>query len=69
VQLEAPPAERGRVLGAYSMFGPGMQTFSGVTVGVLGTVVGVPPTVAIGGTVLAVGAAATGVLIRRRRAR
>ena len=69
VQLEAPPAERGRVLGAYSMFGPGMQTFSGVTVGVLGTVVGVPATVTVGGTVLAVGAAATGVLIRRRRAR
>jgi MFS family permease len=67
VQLEAPPAERGRVLGAYSMFGPGMQTFSGVTVGVLGTLVGIPLTVIIGGLLLAVGAGLTGLYMARGR--
>ena len=65
VQLEAPPAERGRVLGAYSMFGPGMQTFSGVTVGALGTLVGIPVTVMLGGAVLMAGAVLTGVYMRR----
>ncbi|GAA3767611.1 MFS transporter [Microbacterium kribbense] len=68
VQLEAPPAERGRVLGAYSMFGPGMQTFSGVTIGVLGTLLGIPLTVVLGGAVLVGGAALTaGYMARGRR--
>lgn len=65
VQLEAPPAERGRVLGAYSMFGPGMQTFSGVTIGVLGTLVGIPATVIIGGAVLVGGSILTALYVRR----
>ncbi|WEG07807.1 MFS transporter [Microbacterium horticulturae] len=64
VQLEAPAAERGRVLGAYSMFGPGMQTFSGVTIGALGTLVGIPITVVIGGAVLVAGALLTALYIR-----
>jgi MFS family permease len=55
VQLKAPVGERGRVIGAYSMFGPGMQTFSGVTVGVLGSMVGIPLTVIIGGSMLVAG--------------
>jgi hypothetical protein len=67
VQLEAPPGERGRVLGAYSMFGPGMQTFSGVTVGVLGTLVGIPLTVVVGGAVLVGGAALTAIYMARGR--
>ncbi|QAY61850.1 MFS transporter [Microbacterium protaetiae] len=65
VQLEAPPGQRGRVLGAYSMFGPGMQTFSGVTVGVLGSLLGIPITVIIGGAVLMAGAVLTGLYMRR----
>ncbi|WP_308466621.1 MFS transporter [Rathayibacter soli] len=68
VQLEAPVAQRGRVIGAYSMFGPGMQTFSGLTVGVLGTMIGIPFTVILGGCVLVAGAVATGVYIARGRA-
>src|SRR5699024_7164260 len=46
IQLEAPTAIRGRVIGSYAMFGPGMQTFSGVTVGVLGTIATIPQAVA-----------------------
>ncbi|HEU0256899.1 MAG TPA: MFS transporter, partial [Microbacteriaceae bacterium] len=61
VQLEAPVAERGRVIGAYSMFGPGMQTFSGITVGVVGSLLGIPLTVIAGGAVLVVGGIATAV--------
>lgn len=37
VQLEAPPDIRGRVLGLFSMSSMGLRTFSGITVGVLGT--------------------------------
>src|SRR5699024_7274630 len=58
IQLEAPTAIRGRVIGSYAMFGPGMQTFSGVTVGVLGTIATIPQAVVIGGTTLAIGAMA-----------
>ena len=60
IQLEAPTAIRGRVIGSYAMFGPGMQTFSGVTVGVLGTIATIPQAVVIGGTTLAIGAMAIG---------
>lgn len=59
VQLEAPDAERGRVIGAYSMFSRGMSTFSGVTVAVLGSLMGIPSSVLIGGGVLAIGALLT----------
>jgi MFS family permease len=41
VQLEAPDAIRGRVLGLYSMAALGLRTFSGVIVGLLGSAVGV----------------------------
>ncbi|HZT07255.1 MAG TPA: MFS transporter [Chloroflexota bacterium] len=36
VQLLAPPAERGRVIGLYSMASNGLKAGSGVTVGILG---------------------------------
>lgn len=54
VQLEAPRDQRGRVIGSYSMFGPGMRSFSGVIVGVLGAFMGLPTTVFVGGVILAV---------------
>ncbi|GAA1860342.1 MFS transporter [Brevibacterium marinum] len=60
IQLEAPQEIRGRVIGSYATFGPGMQTFSGVTVGVLGTIATIPQAVTIGGAVLAIGAIAIG---------
>ncbi len=36
VQLNAPPAIRGRVIGVFSMAASGMRTFSGITVGMIG---------------------------------
>ncbi|WP_350269956.1 MFS transporter [Brevibacterium sp. CBA3109] len=69
IQLEAPPEIRGRVIGSYSMFGPGMQTFSGVTVGVLGTIATIPQAVTIGGSVLAIGALGIGAYVLAGRGR
>lgn len=56
VQLQAPDNERGRVIGAYTMFGPGMMTLSGLTIALLGSAYGVPGAVLISGIVLTVGA-------------
>jgi hypothetical protein len=41
VQLDAPPDKRGRVLGLFNMASLGLRTFSGVTVGLLGSLIGV----------------------------
>lgn len=38
VQLDAPEAARGRVLGLFSMASAGLRTFSGITVGLAGSV-------------------------------
>jgi MFS family permease len=41
VQLNAPPTIRGRVLGLYSMAGLGLRAFSGITIGLGGSVLGI----------------------------
>jgi MFS family permease len=41
VQLNAPAAIRGRVVGLFNMAGLGMRAFSGVTVGLLGAAIGI----------------------------
>jgi MFS family permease len=41
VQMNAPPAIRGRVLGLFNMAALGMRAFSGVMVGLLGSLVGI----------------------------
>jgi len=41
VQLHAPAGIRGRVIGVFSMSALGMRTFSGVTIGVLGGLIGI----------------------------
>jgi MFS family permease len=41
VQLNAPPQLRGRVIGLYSMSALGLRAFSGITIGVLGGLIGI----------------------------
>ncbi len=41
VQINAPPDNRGRVVGLFGMASLGLRAFSGVTVGVLGSLIGV----------------------------
>jgi len=41
VQLSAPAAIRGRVIGVFSMAASGMRMFSGITVGIVGSVIGI----------------------------
>jgi MFS family permease len=41
VQLNAPPDKRGRVLGLFNMASLGLRAFSGISVGVLGSLIGV----------------------------
>jgi len=52
VQLHAPPAIRGRVIGVYSMFAMGLRASSGVTVGIVGSVIGVHWSLALSAGVL-----------------
>jgi MFS family permease len=41
VQLRAPESERGRVIGLYILSGLGMRAFSGVTIGIVGGLIGI----------------------------
>ena len=41
VQMEAPAAIRGRVIGLYGMAALGLRAFSGVTIGILGGIIGI----------------------------
>jgi MFS family permease len=41
VQMHAPPAIRGRVIGLYNMAALGLRFFSGITVGLAGSVIGI----------------------------
>ncbi len=58
VQLEAPPARRGRVVGLFSMSWNGLRVGSGVTVGILGAFIGIHYSLALSALAfLAVGVA------------
>jgi MFS family permease len=52
VQLDAPTDMRGRVIGLYNMASLGLRTFSGVTVGLLGSVIGVHWSLALSALVM-----------------
>jgi sugar phosphate permease len=54
VQMHAPAAIRGRVIGLYGTSFNGMRAFSGVTVGMFGSLVGVHASLAISAAVLLV---------------
>ncbi len=66
VQLNAPTAIRGRVIGLYNMASLGLRAFSGVTVGLIGSVIGVHWSLAL--SAMAVLACALGLLGWLRRA-
>jgi hypothetical protein len=41
VQLDAPLDKRGRVIGLFNMASLGLKTFSGISVGLLGSLIGI----------------------------
>jgi hypothetical protein len=57
VQLLAPPAERGRVIGVYGMSANGLRAGSGFTVGLFGAAVGVHWSLGLSAAALCVGTA------------
>jgi MFS family permease len=60
VQLYAPEAIRGRVIGLYSMTSLGFRTFSGVSVGLAGSLIGIHRSLALSTAVVFI---VTGVLV------
>ncbi|HET9959199.1 MAG TPA: MFS transporter, partial [Polyangiaceae bacterium] len=64
VQVNAPDATRGRVLGLFNMSAAGLRTFSGLTVGLAGSYAGIHLSLAASAAVFAFVAA--GLLVRSR---
>ena len=64
VQLNAPDEMRGRVLGLFSMSAMGLRAFSGVTVGLLGSITNIHLSLAV--SALAFSAMAVALLLRTR---
>ncbi|MFL6601231.1 MAG: MFS transporter [Steroidobacteraceae bacterium] len=54
VQLSAPAAIRGRVIGVFSMAASGMRMFSGITVGIVGGIIGIHYSMPLSAAVLLV---------------
>ncbi|MEU8606459.1 MFS transporter [Actinoplanes sp. NPDC048791] len=65
VQLLAPPADRGRVIGVYGMSANGLRFGSGVTVGLFGAVVGIHWSLGLSAAALCVGTVLAGISARR----
>jgi MFS family permease len=68
VQMTAPANIRGRVLGLFNMSASGLRTFSGITVGLFGSVVSVHTSLAVAGAVFIATATALFVMTRRATA-
>jgi MFS family permease len=67
VQLEAPPGDRGRVYGLYGVFASGLRTGNGITLGVLGALIGIPLSIALCAALLVIGSIAAGLYARGGR--
>ena len=67
VQIHAPAATRGRILGLFNMSALGLRAFSGITVGLIGSVIGIHASLAASAVVFAVFVAT--LLARQIRAR
>ena len=52
VQLESPPHLRGRLIGLFQMSNNGLRAFSGITVGILGGLIGIHESLALSALVL-----------------
>jgi MFS family permease len=61
VQLLAPPADRGRVIGVYGMSANGLRFGSGITVGLFGAVVGIHWSLGLSAAALCVGTVLAGI--------
>jgi len=67
VQIHAPPEIRGRVIGLYSTAALGLMSFSGVTVGLGGSLVGVHWSLGVSTIVLFIFTLGLAPVIARRR--
>jgi len=68
VQIHAPNAIRGRVLGLYGMAYAGLRTFSGITVGLVGSALGVRWSLAAAGGIVTLVSVGTFALATGKRA-
>jgi MFS family permease len=69
VQLNAPTAVRGRVIGLYGMSSMGLRAGSGLTIGILGTLIGVQWAVGVSALLLGLLALALLVYVGAKRVR
>ncbi|WP_433579126.1 MFS transporter [Nocardia brasiliensis] len=67
VQLLAPAADRGRVIGLYGVSASGLRAGSGFTVGLIGAAIGVHWSLGLSALALCLGTAATAVYVWRGR--
>ncbi|MFI5783870.1 MFS transporter [Nocardia sp. NPDC051570] len=67
VQLLAPAADRGRVVGLYGMSASGLRAGSGFTVGLAGAAIGVHWSLGLSAVALCLGTAATALYVRQGR--
>jgi hypothetical protein len=63
VQIHAPAAARGRIIGLFNMSALGLRAFSGITVGLVGSLIGIHASLAASAMVFGVWMA---VLLARR---
>lgn len=69
VQLEAPPAQRGRFIGAFNTTNMGFRVGSGVLLAILGSLVGIPAAVALAAAILLLVCVALAAVAARLRPR